>query len=93
MKVESGQKVAPKVGNAMPLKNVPLGPSVHNIEIRPGSGGKVARAAGQQAIVSNREAGYALIKICLLYTSVWRHSSPEKTASLFLPPGKWLLMT
>ena len=49
MKVESGQKVAPKVGNAMPLKNVPLGTSVHNIEIRPGSGGKVARAAGQQA--------------------------------------------
>ena len=63
MKVESGQKVAPKVGNAMPLKNVPLGTSVHNIEIRPGSGGKVARAAGQQAIVSNREAGYALIKM------------------------------
>ena len=61
--VESGQKVAPKVGNAMPLKNVPLGTSVHNIEIRPGSGGKVARAAGQQAIVSNREAGYALIKM------------------------------
>ena len=63
MKVESGQKVAPKVGNAMPLKNVPLGTSVHNIEIRPGSGGKVARAAGPQAIVSNREAGYALIKM------------------------------
>ena len=39
------------------------GTSVHNIEIRPGSGGKVARAAGQQAIVSNREAGYALIKM------------------------------
>ena len=63
MKVESGQKVAPKVGNAMPLKNVPLGTSVHNIEIRPGSGGKVARAAGQHTIVSNREAGYALIKM------------------------------
>lgn len=47
----------------MPLKNVPLGTSVHNIEIRPGSGGKVSRAAGQQAIVSNREAGYALIKM------------------------------
>ncbi len=51
MKVESGQKVAPKVGNAMPLKNVPLGTSVHNIEIRPGSGGKVAprcRPAGHR---------------------------------------------
>lgn len=61
--VVSGQKVAPKVGNAMPLKSVPLGTSVHNIEVRPGCGGKVARAAGQQAIVSNRESGYALVKM------------------------------
>lgn len=61
--VISGQKVAPKVGNAMPLKSVPLGAVIHNIEVRPGCGGKVARAAGQQAILSNREAGYALIKL------------------------------
>jgi large subunit ribosomal protein L2 len=47
----------------MPLKSVPLGTAVHNIELRPGSGGKVARAAGQQAVVSNRESGYALIKM------------------------------
>ena len=47
----------------MPLKSVPLGTAVHNIELRPGSGGKVARAAGQQAVVSNREGGYALIKM------------------------------
>ena len=62
-KVESGLKVAPKVGNATALKNVPLGTSVHNIELRPGSGGKVARSAGQQAVVSNREGGYALVKM------------------------------
>lgn len=62
-KVESGLKVAPKVGNSTALKNVPLGTSVHNIELRPGTGGRVARAAGQQAIVSNREGGYALIKM------------------------------
>lgn len=61
--VISGERPAPKVGNAMPLKSVPLGTAVHNIELRPGSGGKVARAAGQQAIVSNREAGYALLKM------------------------------
>lgn len=61
--VASGEKVAPKVGNAMPLKSVPLGTVIHNIEVRPGCGGKVARAAGQQAILSNREAGYALIKL------------------------------
>jgi len=59
----SGEKVAPKVGNAMILKHVPLGTSIHNIELIPGSGGKVARAAGQQAILSNREGGWALVKM------------------------------
>lgn len=61
--IESGLKVAPKVGNAMPLANVPLGTAIHNIEVRPGSGGKVARSAGQQAILSNRDGQYALVKM------------------------------
>lgn len=61
--IESGLKVAPKVGNAMPLANVPLGTAIHNIEVRPGTGGKVARAAGQQAILSNRDGKYALVKM------------------------------
>jgi large subunit ribosomal protein L2 len=61
--VISGEDVAPTPGNAMPLKSVPLGTAIHNIELRPGSGGKVARAAGQQAVLSNRESGYALIKM------------------------------
>ena len=61
--VVSGEKVAPKVGNAMPLKSVPLGTAIHNIELIPGNGGKVARAAGQQAILSNREGGWALVKM------------------------------
>jgi large subunit ribosomal protein L2 len=61
--VVAGESAPPTAGNAMPLKSVPLGTAVHNIELRPGSGGKVARAAGQQAVVSNRESGYALIKM------------------------------
>ena len=61
--VMSGEKVAPKVGNAMPLKSVPLGTAIHNIELIPGNGGKVARAAGQQAVLSNREGGWALVKM------------------------------
>jgi large subunit ribosomal protein L2 len=61
--VVSGEKVAPKVGNAMPLKSVPLGTAIHNIELLPGNGGKVARSAGQQAILSNREGGWALVKM------------------------------
>ncbi|MFC5050294.1 50S ribosomal protein L2 [Rubritalea spongiae] len=62
-KVVAGEKVAPKVGNATPLKNVPLGTSIHNIELVPGAGGKVARSAGQEAVLSNREEGYALVKM------------------------------
>ena len=61
--VVAGESAPPSPGNSMPLKSVPLGTAVHNIELRPGGGGKVARAAGQQAVVSNREGGYALIKM------------------------------
>ena len=61
--VVSGPDVAPKVGNATILGNVPLGTSIHNIELVPGSGGKIARSAGQEAILSNRSEEYALVKM------------------------------
>jgi len=63
MKVVSGETAAPDLGNALPLKNIPLGSAIHNVELIPGKGGQIARSAGQQAILSNREAGYALIKM------------------------------
>ncbi|MEJ6578599.1 MAG: 50S ribosomal protein L2 [Akkermansiaceae bacterium] len=62
-KVVAGEGVEPIPGNAMPLKSVPLGTAIHNIELRPGCGGKVARAAGQQAILASRDDGYAFIKM------------------------------
>ncbi len=62
-KVVSSATAAPKPGNATPLSNVPLGTSIHNIELTPGSGGKIARSAGQQAVLSNREEGIALVKM------------------------------
>ena len=62
--VISSDTAAPKVGNATKLKNVPLGTAIHNIEMTPGTGGKIARSAGQQAVLSNREeGGYALVKM------------------------------
>lgn len=61
--VQAGENAPPSPGNALPLRSVPLGTAVHNIELRPGGGGKVARSAGQQAVVSNREGGYALVKM------------------------------
>ena len=61
--VIAGEKAAPDLGNCLPLANIPLGTSIHNIELIPGKGGVVARAAGQDAILSNREANYALVKM------------------------------
>jgi large subunit ribosomal protein L2 len=52
-----------KPGNAMPLAAVPVGTIIHNIELKPGAGGKVARAAGQYAQLVGKDAGYAQIKL------------------------------
>lgn len=62
-KVSAGDNVAPEIGNALPLKAIPLGASIHNVELTPGRGGQIARSAGQQVILNNREAGYALVKM------------------------------
>jgi large subunit ribosomal protein L2 len=61
--VMSGPTAPPEVGNSLPLSVIPLGANIHNIEIAPGRGGQVARSAGQQAILNNREGGYALVKM------------------------------
>jgi len=61
--VGAGDDVAPDIGNALPLRAIPLGASIHNIELMPGRGGQVARSAGQQAILNNLEGGYALVKM------------------------------
>ena len=62
-KVQSGPEAPPELGNALPLSAIPLGTSIHNIELVPGRGGQIARSAGQQAILNNREGGYALVRL------------------------------
>jgi large subunit ribosomal protein L2 len=62
-KVSAGDNVAPDLGNALPLRAIPLGANIHNIELTPGRGGQIARSAGQQATLNNREGGYALVKM------------------------------
>jgi large subunit ribosomal protein L2 len=62
-KVVSGPKAAPDVGNCLPMSAIPLGTSIHNLELVPGRGAVAARAAGQAAILSNREGDYALVKM------------------------------
>jgi large subunit ribosomal protein L2 len=62
-KVVSGPEADILVGNALPLKNVPAGTVVHNIELKPGKGGQMARSAGTQAQLVSKEGGYALLKL------------------------------
>ena len=62
-KVSSGPDAEPSVGNALPLAKIPLGAAIHCVELVPGRGGQMARSAGQQVILSNRESGYALLKL------------------------------
>jgi large subunit ribosomal protein L2 len=63
MTVISGDNVAPELGNALQLKHMPLGTVVHNIEMQPGQGGKIARSAGSSAQLSNKEEKYAVLKM------------------------------
>ncbi|MBR1934748.1 MAG: 50S ribosomal protein L2 [Muribaculaceae bacterium] len=61
--VISGENVAPEVGNALPLSNIPVGTLIHNIEMRPGQGARIARSAGTFAQLVSREGTYAIIKL------------------------------
>jgi large subunit ribosomal protein L2 len=62
-KVISGARVDVKPGNAMPLKAMPVGTIVHNVEMKPGKGGQIARAAGTYAQLVGRDIGYAIIRL------------------------------
>jgi large subunit ribosomal protein L2 len=61
--VISGKNVAPNIGNAMPLSNIPLGTIVHNIELNPGQGGKLVRSAGSYAQLLSKEGKYVTLKM------------------------------
>ena len=62
-KVESGENADIKVGNALPIMNIPVGTMVHNIELRPGKGGELARSAGSSAQILGRENTYVMIRL------------------------------
>jgi large subunit ribosomal protein L2 len=61
--VISGEQVAPEVGNAMPMVNIPLGTIVHNVELKPGKGGAMARSAGGYAQIVARDGKYVTVKL------------------------------
>jgi len=62
-KVKSGSGISPDLGNALPLKEIPLGTFIHNIELQPGRGGVMARSAGTYAQLAAKEDRYAVIKL------------------------------
>ena len=62
-KVISGDKVVPETGNSMLLSNIPLGTDIHNIELKPGKGGMLARSAGSYGTLTSRDGKYAIIKL------------------------------
>ena len=61
--VISGENVDIKVGNALPIMNIPVGTMIHNIELRPGKGGELARSAGASAQILGRENNYVMIRL------------------------------
>ncbi len=61
--IENGSNAEIKTGNSLPLKDIPTGMDIHNVEIQPGSGGKIARAAGSSVSISGIDGDYSIIKM------------------------------
>jgi large subunit ribosomal protein L2 len=85
-KVVSGTGIAPEIGNALPLSEIPLGTTIHNIELHPGKGGQLVRSAGSAAQLLNRDGKYATVKMAsgetrqilvTCYATVGQVSNPD----------------
>ncbi len=61
--IESGPQSDIKVGNALPIKNIPVGTMIHNIELKPGKGGQLVRSAGNSAQIKAKEGKYSLVRL------------------------------
>ncbi len=61
--IEAGENADIKIGNALPIINIPVGTMIHNIELRPGKGGELARSAGSSAQILGREDNYVMIRL------------------------------
>ena len=63
MGIVSGENADIKVGNALPIMNIPVGTVIHNIELKPGKGGELARSAGASAQILGREGNYVMVRL------------------------------
>ena len=64
--VQNGSSSEIKIGNCLPLQDIPVGIDIHNVEIQPGAGGKIARSAGSSVTISGIDGNYSIIKM-----SIW----------------------
>jgi len=62
-KIQNGSNIEIKIGNCMPLQDIPVGIDIHNVELQPGAGGKIARSAGTSVSISGVDGNYSLIKM------------------------------
>ena len=62
-KIQNGPNAEIKSGNSLPLKNIPIGIDIHNVELQPGAGGKIARSAGTSVSISGIDGNYSIIKM------------------------------
>ena len=62
-KIQNGPNSEIKTGNCLQLKDIPVGMNVHNVEIHPGAGGKIARSAGTSVVITGNDGNYTLIKM------------------------------
>ena len=62
-KIKNGSNIEIKVGNCLPLQDIPVGVDIHNVELQPGAGGKIARSAGTSVTISGIDGNYSLIKM------------------------------
>ena len=62
-KIENGPNAEVKTGNCLPLQDIPIGLNIHNVELQPGAGGKIARSAGTSVTISGIDGNYSLIKM------------------------------
>ena len=62
-KIMSGPTAPPEIGNSLPLKSIPVGLAIHNLELTPGRGGQMVRSAGGAATLMSRDEGHALVRL------------------------------
>ena len=62
-KIQNGSKSEIKIGNCLPLQDIPVGIDIHNVELQPGGGGKIARSAGSSVTISGIDGNYSIVKL------------------------------